>query len=368
VHAAALALLLIASAPPVAGVFGPSAGEFARTMRQDMPTLMEAGELMRGYYEEIAGTRVRPGSMLKGLIYRGEEYPLEYGHYGDAIQPSGDLLMGPELRPGWHGKLGFAETTVNRFGMRDRDDITLSKPANTCRIALVGSSAVMGYGVEDGEVFKCLLENKLNAAAPAAGPRFELLNFAMGRTSSLNRALRFERKILAFQPDVLYYIAHQDELYFPREFMAGIVAQKLPQPYPFMAELIRQSGATPDTPPAELEGIFLRLGREVTLGIYRVLVEDCRQHGILPVWVYLPMPGIQRTPADAADVIKVAEQAGFVVVNMANWTEGHTTNDLKLDLYHPSVLGHQVIAERLFAEIKKRPEMLPEQKKITNPK
>src|SRR5205823_3242115 len=144
------------------------------------------------------------------------------------IRPSGDPLLGHELIPGWRGKLGFATATINRLGMRDRPDITVNKPANTCRIVFVGSSVVMGYGVEDNQIFKCLLEDKLNAEAPTGAPRFQLLNFATGRSSSLNRARLIETKVLGFQPDALYYFGQQDELYFPREFMAGIVAQKLP--------------------------------------------------------------------------------------------------------------------------------------------
>src|SRR5207244_1741022 len=94
-------------------------------------------------------------------------------HYIDATRAADDLL-GRELIPGWSGKLGGASITINQLGMRDRAGITPKKPGNTCRIALVGSSIVMGYGVGDEEVFKCHLEDRLNAAAPAGAPQYEL--------------------------------------------------------------------------------------------------------------------------------------------------------------------------------------------------
>ena len=59
--------------------------------------------------------------------------------------------------------------TINRLGMRDRPDRTVEKPPDTCRVAVVGSSVVMGYGVGDDETFTRLLEDRLNARRrPAA--------------------------------------------------------------------------------------------------------------------------------------------------------------------------------------------------------
>ena len=61
----------------------------------------------------------------------------------------------------------------------------------------------------------------------------------------------------------------------------------------------------------------------MTLGLYRVVVDECRQRGIVPVWVYLPIPGMPNSPADAEAVIKVAEEAGFQVINLTDWWKGH---------------------------------------------
>ena len=34
------------------------------------------------------------------------------------------------------------------------------------------------------------------------------------------------------------------------------------------------------------------VARDVVRGLYRELVEECRRRKVLPVWVYLPMPGV----------------------------------------------------------------------------
>lgn len=365
VQAAVLGLLLIVGTPQVAGVFGSSAREMAVTLRQDNPTMLEAGQAMRGYYEEIAVTHLQAGPFLRKLTM-GDLAPPDVGHYRDATQPTDDLLLGHELKPGWEGKLGVATATINDLGMRDRASLTVRKPANTCRIALVGSSVVMGYGVENAEVFARLLEEKFNSSLAAGSPRLELLNFGTGRSMAINRVRLIEKKVLGFGPDAIYYFAHQDELHSAGQFMAGIVwyarQKKLTIPYAYMTEIVQKSGVTDGTPSEALERIFTPYAREVILGLYRVLVEDCRQRGVVPVWIYLPMPGIAQTPADAGDVVALAQEAGFKVINLSDWAKAYSPGDVKLspDDHHPNAQGHRVIAERLFADVRKRPELLPD--------
>jgi hypothetical protein len=345
--------------PSVAGLFGTRAAEMAASLRLDMFTPAEAGPVVRGYYEEIAEQHVQAGAFLGRL--QGHTPPPDFGHYAEATRPTDDPLLGHELIPNWHGKLAFAPASINSLGLRDRDGITIAKPAHTCRIALVGTSVVMGVGVEDNEVFKCLLEVKLNSGRAADQPRYELLNFGRGRTFSINHLRLIERRVFNFTPDAIYYFAHQDELYTPAKFMAAIVYYKYPLPYPFMADVIRKAGVTADMPAETMERKFMPFGKEVTLGLYRELVAQCHRRGVLPVWVYLPMPGIRQTPKGANAIVSVAREAGFQVIDLSDWSAGYAPADLKLGGadYHPNALGHRLIAERLFAEFQKRPELLP---------
>jgi hypothetical protein len=106
--------------------------------------------------------------------------------------------------------------------------------------------------------------------------------------------------------------------------------------------------------------------REVLLCIYRGLVEECRARGILPVWVYLPMPGIVEVSIKSSEVVSVASEAGFVVLNLADWADGYAPGDVKLTPadHHPNARGHQVIAERLFTALRRRPDLLPESARL----
>ena len=88
-----------------------------------------------------------------------------------------DLIL--ELAPSTTIDFNGTQMTTNRWGMRDKDYEKIPPP-NTYRIALTGPSFVMGYGVNDGEDFDSLLEERLNrenSGTPYAG--YEILNFAV---------------------------------------------------------------------------------------------------------------------------------------------------------------------------------------------
>ncbi|MBL0171644.1 MAG: hypothetical protein IPP90_13125 [Gemmatimonadaceae bacterium] len=62
--------------------------------------------------------------------------------------------------------------SVNRWGMRDRE-FDLAKPPGTLRIALIGPSVAMGWGVSDFETFDELMEKALDSIAVATRQHVE---------------------------------------------------------------------------------------------------------------------------------------------------------------------------------------------------
>src|SRR5262249_23641406 len=178
------------------------------------------------------------------------------------------------------------------FGMRDRPDLSQQKPPGTCRIAMVGSSVVMGYGVADDEPFPRLLEDRLNARRPRGGPRYEVLNFGTGKSFAIQRHVLVNRKVLGFEPDAIYCVAHQDELLGPVKHLAKLVAKGSKLRSPCLDEIVRKAGIKPDESWGMTEALLQPFARDIVRGVYRDLVAECRRRGILAVWVYLPMPGV----------------------------------------------------------------------------
>jgi len=114
-----------------------------------------------------------------------------------------------ELKPSATAYAGRVRT--NRHGMRDRE-YSLAKPPGTTRICVLGDSVAFGFGsrpIEQGGTFPDLLEKALNESS--AG-RFEVLNFAVVGYNAEQEAIVLERKVLAFDPDLvlLAYVPNDD--------------------------------------------------------------------------------------------------------------------------------------------------------------
>jgi lysophospholipase L1-like esterase len=107
---------------------------------------------------------------------------------------------------------GLSRDSFNSFGMRDYKR-SLTKPANTTRIAVLGDSAAEGMQVALGDTFTIVLQNKLNAEAAAKGSkqRFEVLNFGCAGYSQLQEVLQYETQTGKFAPDiVVLFYNHRD--------------------------------------------------------------------------------------------------------------------------------------------------------------
>lgn len=352
-----LAVLVLVAVPDVADRLGPRAAGVIASLRRESPTVAEAAQAVQGYYEEITDARVPAGAWLAEL--EGRPRPPAGNRYPDLSRPADDFLEREPI-PNWSGEVAGARLSLNRYGMRDRPDRTERKPPGTRRVAVLGSSVVMGYGVGDDETCARQLEDRLNARA-AGGPRTEVLNFGTGRSTPISRRALLERKVWGFDPDAVYWVAHQDELLTPVRHLARIVAAGNDLPYPSLRDVVRRAGVGADTPPGLLDPRLQPFARDLVLGLYREVVADCRSRGVLPVFVYLPMPGVADVAGGTPDAIPLAGQAGFAVVDLSDWAGGRTPAEVGVpgDYFHVNAVGHRLVAERLDALLRERPELLP---------
>jgi hypothetical protein len=188
-----------------------------------------------------------------------------------------------------------------------------------------------------------------------------MLNFGVGRYYPLHTAVNLREKVFSFNPDAIFYIAHQGEYYGPVKHIAKFRFARENLLYSCLDEIIRDAGVTDETPWGSIEGMLLPHAKEMTRCIYEGIVADCRARGVLPVWVYLPMPGVVEVSMNTEEILTSAKHAGFVVVDLSHWAGDRRPEEVKLTQsdHHANVLGHQLIAEELLKSIHKNPNMLP---------
>jgi lysophospholipase L1-like esterase len=91
---------------------------------------------------------------------------------------------------------------TNAQGLRGRER-TLAKPDGVFRIAVVGDSVSMGWGVLEEDTYAARLERAL--AARDRGARYEVINFGLAGLDARGAVDRFHERALPFDPDLVVY-------------------------------------------------------------------------------------------------------------------------------------------------------------------
>ena len=356
-HIAGLGLLAALSSPALAMLLGENAGAAIAAIRTDSGGGGVESRL-QGYYEQLNTAEIQAGPFLLALSpATGAEEDQALG-FNRVSQPA-DVYQAVELIPNLSLELDKGQFTVNRFGMRDRTSLTREKPAGTTRIALLGSSIVMGSGVADDQTFGRLLENDLNSMQPDPSTRFEVLNFGVGKQWPTHRLVRLNRKVFDFEPDALFYIAHQDEFSSLASHTARLLAEGRELPTMELESVARLAGVDAEMAPGGIQARLQRHDAELLAAVYRGIVNACRARGAIPVYFYLPIPGT--TPSPEQPFLKIAEESGFIVSDLSNWAAGRAHNDLYHpdDEIHPDPRGHAAIKEAILHAIEAQPAILP---------
>ena len=354
-HAVALGLVLTVASPGFSTLLGPK----FQVAVNDLCTGSESRDALDrlgGYYEDLNAAAVQSGPLITAISPHSESLRSQAEGFAK-VSRRADVYQEVELIPGVNTELSGSQTSINLFGMRDRN-LTLHKPPGTIRVACVGSSVVMGYGVHDHEVFTRLLEKRLNAEVPNGTNRYEVLNFGVGRQWASHRLVRIQRQVLGFDPDAVYYFAHQDEYQFFAAHLGGLVADGLTLPTPHLTTTIEELGVTQDMAPGEISSRLQRNEDELLGAVYRSIVNECQD--IVAVWIYLPIPTDTASPMRDR-LLPIARNAGFIICDLSAWATGRPVADVlpAADDPHTLAQGHQLITEALLQELKSQPDALP---------
>ena len=352
--------LIVLSQPMFQQQFHTDTARILASLTVDYPTTLDLVRSVPGYYEELTDANLQSDALLSTEQPRPRKGELIFT---DMTRSRNDL-MELELIPNWRGVMAGVPISINRWGMRD-GPVSREKPANTTRVAVVGSSVVMGYGVRESEVFTEIVEQRLNRTQATEGHRFELLNFGVGKYYPLHIAASLREKVFSFDPDAVYYVAHQGEYYGPISHVAKYRFARYSLLYSCLDDIVRKAGITDETPWGSMEHLLLPHAKQITRCIYEGIVADCRARGILPVWIYMPVPGVVEVSMNTEEIVSLAEQTGFVVIDLSHWADGRKPEEVKLATsdYHANALGHQLIADELFKALVTRQKVLAVKKR-----
>jgi D-alanyl-lipoteichoic acid acyltransferase DltB (MBOAT superfamily) len=302
-----------------------------------------------GYYENLVGGVRQNPELLR--IYNKQ--PAGWSVWQRGTKHATGNMLEYEMVPNIETTFKTKKLTTNRWGMRDRN-YDLVAPADMHRIAILGASSVFGSGVEDEEVFETVLEGMLeNDQTYKDRAKFEILNFSKFARVALQQVMVLEDKVVRFKPDTMMLFVHQNEARRGLETLVRLIRDNVAIPYPFIQSIINRAGVDSEMSKHEIEKRLYPYADELLTNTYQAITSICRDHGIVPVWVFMPITYERLEAADIAGHMAIAEGAGFVVLSLRDVFDEYEADELNVAVWdeHPNAFAHKLVADRLFAMI-----------------
>jgi lysophospholipase L1-like esterase len=231
---------------------------------------------------------------------------------------------------------------TNSAGFRD-DEFVMPKPEGTYRIAVLGDSVTVGWGVTREHTYPHLME----AMFHEAGKRVDVMNLGVMGYNTIQEVETLRVKGLAFAPDlaIVGYVLN-DELVkgqgpsgaFDKSFSRLLDRAKIG-----VRQLVRI------------------LGESVAEEAFRELAAIARQKDLAVLVVIFPVLDSEPEyphPARHEEIAELCGRHGFGVLDLLPAFREGGFGNLRVaegDILHPNARGHRLAAREVFAHLHANP-------------
>ena len=349
-----VALLAVALAP----LPGSRSRSILRQLRTLEPNRADRESRAGGYYLGLIDGGPDSGRDELTMRLLGKTGDWKTFHEVDATRylPDDDPLQF-ELKPNVHERIFGTAFTTNAQGLRDRT-YALQKPPGTFRIALLGSSMDMGWGVGTDETYENRLEDWLNAHAAKRGleRRFEVVNFAMAAYSPIHRLESFRRKARDYQPDLVLYSATMLDARLLEIHVRNLLTKGIDPGYSFLREAFGKIAVPEPTSKADKDALKARVRphlNSIAESTLADLADRCAAENLPLAMILIPRVGQSDAPdARASGVAGLTASARSLRLPLLDLSATFDDRDpAKIEIAawddHPNSLGHKLLFQAL---------------------
>lgn len=345
-----------------------------QSARSREPNAADRQATEAGYYEGLInvghdGTR---SELALRLLGKPPQW-IKFSDIGATKYLPGDPLQF-ELAPNVRKTAFGEEFATNALGLRDHE-YSPAKPPGVFRIALLGASIDMGWGVGTDQTYENLLESWLNRHAARRGMsrRFEVINFAVAAYSPLHRLETYRRKAATLDVDLVLYSA---TLLDPRLLeiqLCNVLQERVSLgTYPCLLPALGRTHITPADLVPDANGLALLSKNAIKTklqgelwpmidAIVGSLAAECRSGGH-PLWCLLiPRAGDSDTPGDRDEGVSrhlgIAQHHALPVVDLTDSFDDEDPADVEIAPWddHPNAHGHSLLFRALARAISDNP-------------
>lgn len=250
---------------------------------------------------------------------------------------------GPNLNTTFKGK----RFSTNEWGLRDKSYSKIP-PKNSIRIAIMGSSPVVGSGVHNEEVFEHIVEDRLNREYGNEARVFELLNF--GRTGKYvcQQAYLLDNQVQSFQPDHVFLFDHFKikARIFERFHKILNEGGSL---YPELEVFLDENEIDPNDLPGQKA--LADKAKLLSKWSYLHFNNVAKKYDFSTSLVYFP--SFVEFGNHYDELKPVVNSIGLNLIDMKNVFDGYGNRELFVSDHdrHPNDLAHKLIADQFYNEI-----------------
>jgi hypothetical protein len=353
----------------------PGASRLRQVASSPEPSRADREEGASSYYEGLINVAADASRNELALRLLGKPTGWLDFHQVDATRYlPGDLLQF-ELEPNLRKVVLGRPFSTNHLGMRDRE-YDEAKPPGVLRIALLGASMDMGWGVGDAETYENRLEDWLNAHARRRGlaRRFEVMNWSMAAYSPLHRLETFRRKTVHFEPDLILFSATLLDPRLLEIHLCGLLQDRIdPGPYDLVPRTLATAGLVEGELSRNSEGglvdrdaVKLKLRPHLWRGIDEIvgrLATECRSHGVPLAGIIIPRAGDSDMPAergpDVARYRAILEGHDVPTLDLSATFDDEDPAAVEIAAWddHPNTRGHKLLFQALAVGLLEDPSL-----------
>jgi hypothetical protein len=330
-------------------LYGTSLGRFPAMMIEAMASRTILFDWApAGYYEELFGAG------------RNDRQQLLYG--STTFIPDAYRLR--RLRPNMANVTDWiaTDTPTNRFGYIGPEWSFAEQP-DTRRIAILGDSVTAGFGVNMNQSFVSLLANRLDetAASQGSAQRFEFLNFAVPAYHLTQMMDVATHDVPQFHPDV--YMVPLTALSVYRSWdshLIYLVQSGVDVKYDFLREVIARAHARQSDDQATLTAKFAPYRMSVIRQALSIMKANAEQNHAQFFVVLIPAVDDGDLPSQRFEGIPdLLSSMNITYIDLSHTfaplLDRQSIRLSRADV-HPNPLGHSMICESLYEELRADPE------------